>query len=165
VLHVFSKMDLVAEPDGFRSGILQVMSQPLIASSLGDYFSARRPPGVVSAYLFGSHARGTAHAESDVDVALLFDYGQLRSRAARARAGDAMSADLIAVTHVNAVDVVVLNDAPPELAGAVVRDGQRLYQADPEADHAFIRQTFLREADLRPFLLRTRRLKLEAIVR
>jgi predicted nucleotidyltransferase len=42
-------------------------------SRLEDILSAvlRAFPGVVSTYLYGSHAAGRAHRESDVDVGVL----------------------------------------------------------------------------------------------
>ena len=99
-----------------------------VAEAAQAYFDSAEPAGVVSAYLFGSHARGTAHRESDVDVA-------------------------------------VLNDAPPELAAGVVSRGRRLYCTDEAVDHAFVRTALLRHADIRPFLDRTRRVKLGALLR
>ena len=136
-----------------------------MAGGVEAYFTSRTPAGVVSAYLFGSHARGTAHAESDVDVAVVLAYGALATRADRSRAAGRLATDLIAATHCNAVDVVVLNDASPELAAAVVTHGRRLYCADGAAEHAFVRTVLLRHADLRPFLRRTRRLKAQVLAR
>lgn len=136
-----------------------------IADAVREYFSASRPNGVVAAYLFGSHARGTPHRESDVDVAVLFDYAEVPDRDERGRRAVALNSDLIGATHCNEVDVVVLNDAPAELAAAIVSRGVRLYCADEEADHAFVRTALLRYADLKPFLERTRRLKLAALAR
>jgi predicted nucleotidyltransferase len=40
---------------------------------------------LVSAYLFGSHASGGAHADSDVDVAVLFDRTAVPDAAGRGR--------------------------------------------------------------------------------
>lgn len=74
-----------------------------------------------------------------------------------------LGSELIAATGRNEVDVVVLNDAPPVFARAVVTGGKRLYCRDPEADHCFVRDTMLRAADLEPWLRRMRRLKLEAL--
>ena len=62
-------------------------------------------------------------------------------------------------------DVVVLNDAPPTFAASIVTRGRRLRCADPEAEHAFRRDVQLRAADLKPFLERTRRIKLRALAR
>ena len=83
-----------------------------VEGALRGYFEAARPRGVVSAYLFGSLAQGTAHAQSDVDVAVLLDFGAFPERTARSRAAVALGSELIAVVHRNEVDVVVLDDAP-----------------------------------------------------
>ena len=136
-----------------------------VEGALRGYCDAVRPRAVVSAYLFGSLASGTGHGDSDVDVAVLLDAGAVPSRSARARAAMALNSALIAALHRNEVDVVVLNDAPPELATAAVTLGVRVYCADADADHAFARTVQLRLADIRPFLERTRRLKLEALAR
>jgi hypothetical protein len=58
------------------------------------------------------------------------------------------------VLGINAVDVVILNDAPPELGRRIVTQGQRLYCADRQRDHAFVRDVQLRAADLASFLRR-----------
>jgi predicted nucleotidyltransferase len=136
-----------------------------VAEAVRGYFESEKPTGVVSAYLFGSHARGTAHRESDVDVAVLFDYGVFSERGARGRDALRLCAELVAAVHANRVDVVALNDAPPELAAGIVSRGHRLYCADPAGDHAFVRTALLRHADIRPFLDRTRRVTLRALAR
>jgi predicted nucleotidyltransferase len=136
-----------------------------VALQVQGYFEAARPVGVAAAYLFGSHARGTAHRESDVDVAVLLDHGVFPERGARAREAVRLCTELVAAAHANRVDVVVLNDAPPELAAAVVSRGRRLYCPDEAADHAFVRTALLRHGDIRPFLERMRRVKLRALSR
>jgi len=118
--------------------------------------------GVVSAYLFGSHAEGRAHRESDVDVGVLLDRRALPSARDRFEAGLRLSSRLQSSLGTRSVDLVVLNDAPPGLGRHVVR-GRRLLCVDAEADHAFVRDVQLRAADLEPFLRRTRRLKLQAL--
>lgn len=135
-----------------------------MAAALRAHFEGARPAGVVSAYLFGSHGRGAPHRDSDVDVAVLFDRGSVPDRGERARRAVRLSAALVGATHRNAVDVVVLNDAPPELAVAAV-SGVRIYVVDPETDRAFGRTALLRLGDLRPFLDRTRRVKLRVLAR
>jgi predicted nucleotidyltransferase len=136
-----------------------------VEAALRAYFAAERPAGVVAAFLFGSVADRTDHSESDVDVAVLLEYGAFPDRTSRSRAAVALGTALIAVVHRNAMDVVVLNDAPPELAAAVVTSGVRLHCADADAERAFTRDALLRYADVRPFLERTRRLKLQALAR
>ena len=98
-------------------------------------------------------------------MAELLDYGAFPDRTSRSRAAVALGTALIAIVHRNAVDVVVLNDAPPELAAAVVTSGVCLHCADADAERAFTRDALLRYADVRPFLERTRRLKLQALAR
>src|SRR5712664_1151807 len=135
-----------------------------VAETVRACFDSEQPMAVVSAYLFGSHARGAAHRESDVDVAVLFNHAAVPDCRERGRRAVRLSTHLVAQTHCNAVDVVVLNDAPPELAVAAA-SGLRLHCADPERDHAFRRTVMSRLADLRPFFDQTRRLKVEALAR
>ncbi|MGH7699081.1 MAG: type VII toxin-antitoxin system MntA family adenylyltransferase antitoxin [Gemmatimonadales bacterium] len=134
-------------------------------ASVQRYLEAVRPAGVVAAYLFGSHARGTAHRESDVDVAVLLDRGRFPERGGRGREALRLCTELIAATHSNQVDVVLLNDVAPEFAAGIVSRGRRLYCTDVEADRAFVRTALLRHADIRPFLDRARRVKLRALAR
>jgi predicted nucleotidyltransferase len=134
-----------------------------VADQLHQYFTAYPQPGLAAAYLFGSHARGAPHAESDVDVALVMDPATVTGALHRARLAERIGTEIISVLHINAVDVVCLNDAPPELAVAILRRGQRLFCSNPELDHAVTRTALLRHGDLAPFLARNRRLKLAAI--
>ena len=120
-----------------------------------------RPVGV--AYLYGSAARGQAHAESDVDVAVLLDRACFPSREQRSGERVRLTAELIHVLGNNDVDLVILNDVPPGLGRHAVTEGLRVYLADPEADHAFFRDVQLRAADLEPFLRRMRQIKLGAL--
>jgi uncharacterized protein len=118
--------------------------------------------GLISAYLFGSVASGRAHHDSDVDVAVLLDRQlyptpqhrfDLRLRLI-GRLQSAIGRD---------VDLVVLNDAPPQLGRHIMTAGERLVVRDTECDHAHLRLTLSRAADLEPFLRRTRAVKLRAL--
>lgn len=131
-------------------------------AALADHFESRRPAGVISAYLFGSQATGTAHRESDVDVAVVVDREVLPERGARSDLQVRLTAELIAATHRNDTQVVIVNDAPPELAMAAV-DGKRFYCSDSEADFHFTLRVRIRYGDIAPWLRRYRRLKLEAL--
>ena len=118
--------------------------------------------GVVSAYLFGSEAAGRAHRESDVDVGVLLD------RHVYPRAVDRFEARLRLAGRLQAaigreVDLVILNDAPPQLVRHIMTGGRRLMLADPVLDHVHLRTTLSRAADLEPFLRRTRAVKLAAL--
>ena len=123
------------------------------------------PHGLVSAYLFGSHAEGRAHRESDVDVGVLLAWDVHSTAAARFDERLRLTALLAAAHRTDRIDVVVLNDVPPTLGRRVVTSGRRVFCADPARDHAFVRDVQLRAADLEPFLRRTRQVKLAAIRR
>jgi hypothetical protein len=100
-----------------------------------------------------------------VDVGVLFDRSVLPGARDRFEAGLHLSSRLQSALGTRAVDVVVLNDAPPGLGRGVVSQGRLLLCLDQEADHAFVRDVQLRAADLEPFLRRARRVKLEALAR
>ncbi|HWP63685.1 MAG TPA: nucleotidyltransferase domain-containing protein [Candidatus Binatia bacterium] len=86
-----------------------------------------RHDAVAVAYLFGSQARASASALSDVDVAVVVD---------PARAGDRLTLQLeltgaiVDALGCDAVDVVLLDEAPPALAYRVLRDGQLILSRD-----------------------------------
>ena len=122
-------------------------------------------PGVVSAYLFGSVAAGRAHRDSDLDIGVLLNRLAYPGARERFEARLDLTGRLGTATRRNDVDVVVLNDAPPHLCRAIVTNGRRIFCTDAEADHAFVRTTMLRAADLEPFLRRARGVKLSALKR
>jgi predicted nucleotidyltransferase len=141
------------------------MSPPNFRSVLTRAFTEAAPQGLVSAYLFGSHARGRSHAESDIDVGVLLHRAVFPTPRERFAERVRYASWLIGVLGVNEVDVVILNDAPPELGRRIVIAGQRLYCADRQFDRAFVRDVQLRAADLEPFLRRTRQVTLQALER
>ena len=140
-------------------------SESSMRDRLEDYLQKARPPGVVSAYLFGSHGRGRAHRESDVDVGVVADRQVFPEGSDRFDLRLRLSADLIHALGVNDVDVVVLNDAPPLFAREVLARGARLLCTSEDRDRDFRRDVQLRAADLAPFLERHRRTKLDALAR
>ena len=85
-------------------------------------------PNVAFALVFGSRARGTAHADSDIDVAL--DFG--RGRGPGAYEIGAIVSRLEEAAG-RSVDVVVLDDAPSGLAYRVFRDGVTVLVRDRSA--------------------------------
>ncbi|OLC52258.1 MAG: hypothetical protein AUH43_00485 [Acidobacteria bacterium 13_1_40CM_65_14] len=134
--------------------------QPLAA-----FFSMVDAAGVTAAYLFGSHAEGRAHRESDIDVAVLLDRARYPDEPSRFEVRLRLIGALGGALKSNHVDLVVLNDAPPSLARAIITRGRRVFCRNLEADHEFVRTTLLRAADLEPWLRRMRRIKLEAVRR
>lgn len=93
---------------------------------LSELFETDRD--VVAAYLFGSQARGTPGPLSDVDLAVWLDptlHRNDRSQKMLSLMGDAASR-----LGTDEVQVVVLNDAPPSLVHAALREGVRLVEND-----------------------------------
>lgn len=135
------------------------------AIPLTRFLATEAPESVAVVYLFGGHAEGRAHRDSDVDLGVVLRYDRSASAAARFEEGVRLAPRLTDTLGGMAVDLVVLNDAPPGLAARVATRGRVLYCADADAEHAFRRDAQLRAADLEPFLRRTRGIKLEALGR
>jgi predicted nucleotidyltransferase len=106
-------------------------------------------PDLVAVYLFGSTARGQAHALSDVDVAVLF-------------AAELSAAGLFARTLElgvvldealrRPVDVIALNRAPPALCFQVLRHGRLLLENDRTQRCVFVMHALGRYYDAKPYL-------------
>lgn len=108
---------------------------------------------VVAAYLFGSHARGTARDDSDVDVAVM-----LRGEPEATLEGLGM--DLVADLErelARRVDLVVLNRAPTDLVHRVLRDGRLVLERDRSARIRFEVRARNEYFDMQPILRRYRR--------
>ncbi len=102
-------------------------------------------PRIAYALLFGSGAKGGAHSDSDLDVAIgvgramplgLLDLGWLAAR-------------LEAATG-RRVDLVVMDEAPPALAYRIFRDGQTIGVRDKPALDARRARAILEYLDFRP---------------
>ena len=102
-------------------------------------------PRFAYALLFGSTARGTAHAESDVDVAVgLVDGVSLDVH----EIGDLVSR-LESATG-RTVDLVLLDEAGPALAYRIFRDGVTVLVRDSRAMVARKARAILGYLDFRP---------------
>ncbi len=94
-------------------------------------FFAQDGRDVVAAYLFGSVARGTHGPGSDVDIAVLLERPPPRTF-------EGLPLDLEARLEKvlgRPVQLVVLNDAPPDLVHRVLRDGRLLLGPGSVAPH------------------------------
>ena len=137
-----------------------------LREALQAYFRTRAPEGLLAAHLFGSRAPASprsAHRESDVDVAVLFEPSVCPAGPDATELRVRLGADLVAVTGCDEVDVVVLNHASPELRRRVADTGLPVFVADRRALHAFERNARLRAADVAPFVDGGRRRMLERL--
>lgn len=146
-------------------GSLAVVIDERLAAAVSELASKDGGPAVVSAYLFGSVAAGREHRESDVDLGILLDWGRHAAPEDRFAQRLRFAAELPAAVGGREVDVVILNDAPPLLARAIVTKGRRIVCREPDLDHAFVRQALSRAADFEPWFRRMTKLKLEALRR
>lgn len=100
------------------------MTTPDLQEQLRDALARRSD--LAAAWLFGSRARGTERANSDVDVAILL-------REDPPRTLDGLMLDLqddLAGELGRPVDLVVMNHAPADLVHRVLRDGELLIEND-----------------------------------
>jgi predicted nucleotidyltransferase len=111
------------------------------------------PPDLVAAWLYGSVARGQHGPESDVDVALLYRADPLHLLDSPPRRLEEKIERALGIP----VEVVVLNEAPPDLIHRVLRDGALLLDRDRSARIQFEVRSRNEYFDLLPFLDRYRR--------
>jgi predicted nucleotidyltransferase len=84
-------------------------------------------PQIAAAYLFGSVARGTATGSSDVDVGILLEHAPPPTL-------EGIPADVqdrLTEALGRPVDVIILNDAAPDLIHRVLRDGELILDRVP----------------------------------
>jgi uncharacterized protein len=102
-------------------------------------------PHVAYALLFGSRARGSAHAASDVDVAIGVTGGR---RLAPLELGDLVSR--LEQASGRGVELLVLDEAPPAVAYRVFRDGRLLVEKNHRALVERKARAILEYLDFRP---------------
>jgi predicted nucleotidyltransferase len=107
-----------------------------------------REAGAAFALIFGSRARGSQRPDSDLDVAAWWD----------GHPPTPWELDLPA-----GVDLVILNDAPLELAGTISLEGEVLFSADEVARVRWVATTRRIWLDERPRFERAHREFLEAV--
>lgn len=119
----------------------------MIENEVRDFFD-KHSGGLVAAYLFGSHSRGTQTVDSDVDVGVLLDNEPPTGFAGLHLD---LQADLaMALGH--DVDLIVLNRAPPDLIHRVLRDGKLIVDLDPSCRIRFEVRARSQYLDLLPAL-------------
>ncbi len=141
------------------------MSSDSLLHRLSETIQAlSRTHPVILAYVFGSQARGTADAHSDLDIALLLDASlspeerfDLRLSLRRALA-TALEIDP------DTLDLVILQDVPVLLRYNILRGGRLLFTTTTSARHAFelaVEEAYEAES---PYLDREAAITLERIL-
>ena len=105
---------------------------------------------ILEAYLFGSRVRGAGHAHSDIDIAVFIDEGSAEPGLFGYQSE--LTATLMSALGTNAIDVVILNDAPPLLYHRVLRDGERLLSRNLQATTVREGRAISRYCDFEPQL-------------
>ncbi|MCX7680605.1 MAG: nucleotidyltransferase domain-containing protein [Anaerolineae bacterium] len=104
---------------------------------------------VILAYLFGSQADGSADPQSDYDIAVLVRDPSLELWARLAH-------EIATVLETERVDLVLLNQAPVELAYAVIAQGRLLYERSVAERVEFEAKVLSLYGDYLPMLRRQR---------
>jgi predicted nucleotidyltransferase len=127
------------------------MDRLAVEAALTAYFGDA-PSDVVAAYVFGSVARGESRPGSDVDVGVLFVSTPEPSLEALPRLLEGGIERLLGAP----AQVVVLNDAPPDLVHRVLRDGRLVLDRDRAARIRFEVRARNEFFDIEPMLKRYR---------
>ncbi len=98
---------------------------------ISDYY--RGKAGIAAVYLFGSVARGTERADSDVDVGVLYETPPSARLMAQPFDDEAALAERLG----RRVQIVVMNHAPPDLVHRVLRDGILIIEPNKSRRVAF----------------------------
>lgn len=113
-------------------------------TALAEYFRAQ--PHVAAAFLFGSQARGTPDADSDIDIAILPKHDAPPDHLRSLRYAN----DLMNLLRRPDIDVVMLDRAPPLLLHRVARDGEVLCATSNTVVAEFVIRAMQQFEDTRP---------------
>lgn len=120
---------------------------------IADYF--RDKPGIAAVYLFGSVAKGTSRANSDVDIGVLYERPPPRTLMGQPFAEEADLGERFA----RRVQIIVMNQAPADLVHRILRDGILVLERDKSRRIAFEVRSRNEYFDLLPMLREYRKQK------
>ena len=115
-----------------------------VETMLRDCETLFRQYDIDIAYLFGSHATGTDHDKSDVDVALVLSEPEGRERIPELERRLSQRLEMPA-------DCRVLNDGDSRFIYTVLRTGRPVYVADDDVRREFEHQAMRTYLDMKPF--------------
>ncbi len=108
-----------------------------------------RHPAIAVAYLFGSHARGEARPDSDIDIGIVYRRGTA-SPELHEKIATALALAIAEATGVEAIDVVDLEAQGPIFCHRVLCEGRRVYVGDEARRVDFESDVIVRALDFRP---------------
>lgn len=113
-----------------------------LKKAISTYFERRS--GVVAVYLFGSYGRGRARLDSDVDIAVLFEYRRVPDLNQQLQ----IKLDLASLLKKD-VDLVVLNRANSVLKFQVLKHGVMILNQNRKLAGDFFARVVTEYADLK----------------
>lgn len=128
---------------------MQVVIDTSLKIQLAAIFEGRK---VVFAYLFGSQAREDVGPLSDIDIAVYFDEAVNPDERFDLRLE--VLGELTDLFQTDDVDLVALNDAPPQLVHRILKDGRLLFSANERTRLALEMRASLKYLDWKPHLER-----------
>ena len=121
-----------------------------IKTMLADFF--QRQAEIEIAYIFGSIARGTESALSDIDIAILIDDQQINDDKFRYGYKAEILADLMKILKTNNVDLVILNEANTLLRHRVLYHGRLIYSKNEKKRIEFQTNTIDKYIDFKELM-------------
>jgi predicted nucleotidyltransferase len=128
-----------------------MLSKTELIERLQQYMTLKNAETPICAlYLFGSYAAGRATSLSDIDLAILLEQAEPRENYFKYRLN--LMAEFSSQLGTEKVDVIILNDATPDLAYYIIKDGQLLFKRPEKRGQlvAFIARTYDRYFDYLP---------------
>ena len=106
------------------------MQNQVLYHRLQEYFSSFSE--IEFAYIFGSYATGRQHKNSDLDIAIYLN-DKAKKQHSKFCSNDNQAkiiSELVQITHINDIDLIILNTAPALLKYQIVTSGRRIFCKD-----------------------------------
>lgn len=116
-----------------------------LKEQLIPFFEIR--PEILFAYLFGSQATGQTNPMSDIDIAVAIDHSKIRESDFPYGYASFLTSQFMGLLKTNAIDVVLLDKAPPALKYSIFGKGVCLFSRNEEHEKQIYLQSLRRYQD------------------